>query len=321
MLGACFDAATVVAMACSPLARRTACRLLPVSVEKLAERKTRAAAADALLAFAKACGPAWVLEQATTRDAARTRERGARALTETLSFCIVRPPQVRVAALGAKNPKVLVESLGWARECLAAFSAPATPAAELLKLAVPAADHRDAAARDGALSLLIDARHALGAALLSSPLLAELRDGPRKALEAQSAEMGAAPEPPKPSRAFRHAAPPAATDASGGSASAAASAEASALDELCPRVEIMKKVPAGTLKRLGDKHWKARTAKSSRALPARACRRPHAPIIRAHASPDLPAAAPYRSVSQRSAMCAPRSRSRRASASRGWVIS
>ena len=107
-------------------------RLVGGAVERLAVKQAKRAAADALLAAAEACAAGWLLGE------------------------------VRAAAEAHKSPKVLMESLLFARECLEGFGAPAAPPQQLVHFGVASADHRDAGVREAAQALLVGVCAAAG---------------------------------------------------------------------------------------------------------------------------------------------------------------
>ena len=170
--------------------RRSATKGLRCVVERLGAKQTKPAAFEALHAVCEACGPTWALSA--------TRE----------------------AAIGHKNPKILLEALGWAKEAIEAFGMPPLAPTEPVAFAAAAIDHRDAPVREAAMQLLLSVRRAVGPALLSAPQLEKLKDTTRKELVEKSAKLEEAPEaPPPPTRSFKHGAK-AQTAAAGSTAAA-----------------------------------------------------------------------------------------------------
>ena len=116
------------------IARRTAARAVKCAVERLGVKQTKQPAFDALTALAEACGPVWTLGQ------------------------------VRDAAKGHKNPKVVLDALQWAKASLETFGVPAPT--EPLTFALAVAESRDSAVREAALQLMVAVRLAVGPATL-----------------------------------------------------------------------------------------------------------------------------------------------------------
>lgn len=235
------EAGAAVVAAVELVARGSATRLVECAVERLAVKQTKRAAAEALLGVGEACSAAWLLAQVRTRSESQ------------------------------KSPKVLMEALLFARECLEAFSVPAAPQQQLIEFGVGAADHRDAGVREAAQGVLLGVCAVAGAAVLSSPLLAPLKDSFRKQLQAESAKLPqSAPSPP--SRRWRHERAPNASRALPSSKAAGASSKAATKatalkaqveeeDGVFPRVDLVKDVlSAQTLAGLKSSQWKERQA-------------------------------------------------------------
>ena len=125
--------------------RRSGLRAIRVAVERLGTKQTKPAACEALHAVAEACGPSWAVKEC------------------------------RSAALAHKNPKVLLDALGWAKEAVEAFGVPQVAPAEPVAFALGAAEHRDAPVRELALQLVVSVRRCVGPLLLASPLLKDAK--------------------------------------------------------------------------------------------------------------------------------------------------
>ena len=210
--------------------RRTVARLLPLAVEKLGAKQTKAAAVEALFMVGEACSPSWAMQQ------------------------------VRDLVLQQKNPKVMFEALSWATECIDAFGVASVSVSEPAEFALGALDHREVSVRDAAMGLLVAMCRAVGPKLLSSPLLKNLKDDPRKRLAAESDKLGEALAAPQPSRFFKHGAAKQSAVIGGNGGAVGATVPASVLEESFPRADLMEVLKGDVLKRLKDTNWKERHA-------------------------------------------------------------
>ncbi len=225
MLAKLLEAGSSVLATFERVGRRSASRMLRIACVQAAARQTKAAAVEALHAAGEACGPSWAVGYA------------------------------HEVCAGHKNPKVMLETLLWVKEAIAAFGARALSPAEPIAFALAAIDHRDKGVSDAAMGVLAALRRALGAPLLASPLLEPLKE----ALKKQLAETGAKAdgEPlAEPTRSFRHGAAAGGAGGAGGGAGGAAGG----LDELLPRVDLVEKLGGNAVARLKDANWKERQA-------------------------------------------------------------
>ncbi|EST07076.1 CLASP N-terminal domain protein [Kalmanozyma brasiliensis GHG001] len=167
--------------------------------------------------------------------------------------------------LGAlKAPKAIADSILWVDQTLLEFGTAGVDVRSLIDYLVNCLKSANAAVRTNATKAIGTLARFLGTALNS--FVADLNPQLRTTIEAEI-EKAASNPPPAPTRFSEETKAPAGKAGAGGAGAAGAASGSAAqvngvdedmLDELVPRVDLDRLVPATAIARMGDANWKER---------------------------------------------------------------
>ncbi|KAJ1039565.1 hypothetical protein NDA10_007546 [Ustilago hordei] len=164
---------------------------------------------------------------------------------------------------GLKAPKAIADSILWVDQTLLEFGTAGVDVRSLIDYLVTCLKSANAAVRTNATKAIGTLARFLGTAL--NAFVADLNPQLRTTIEAEI-EKAASNPPPAPIRFSDETKAPAGKAGAGGNGGGAAGAPAAQdngvdedmLDELVPRVDVDRLIPATAIARMGDANWKER---------------------------------------------------------------